>query len=46
MDYIVYRFLRFILKPFFMLLHGTKYEGLENIPEDGPVILAGNHKSI
>ena len=44
MDYIVYRTLKFIMKPFFMLLHGTKYIGLENIPESGPVILAGNHK--
>jgi 1-acyl-sn-glycerol-3-phosphate acyltransferase len=26
-----------------MLIHGTKYEGLENIPEEGGVILAGNH---
>ena len=45
MDYIVYRTLKFIIKPFFMLIHGTKYIGLDNIPKDGPVILAGNHTS-
>ena len=45
MDYIVYRTLKFIINPFFMLIHGTKYIGLENIPKDGPVILAGNHTS-
>ena len=43
MDYIVYRTLKFIVKPFFMLIHGTKYVGLDNIPKTGPVILAGNH---
>ncbi len=43
MDYIVYRTLKFIIKPFFMLIHGVKYEGLENIPKSGGVILAGNH---
>ncbi len=43
MDYIVYRTLKFIVKPFFMLIHGTKYIGLENIPKSGAVILAGNH---
>lgn len=43
MDYIVYRTLKFIIKPFFMLIHGTKYVGLENIPVSGGVILAGNH---
>ena len=26
-----------------MLIHGTKYVGLDNIPKTGPVILAGNH---
>ena len=45
MSYIVYRTLKFIIKPFFMLIHGTKYIGLENIPKEGPVILAGNHTS-
>lgn len=43
MNYIVYRTLKFIVKPFFMLIHGTKYIGLENIPKSGAVILAGNH---
>lgn len=43
MDYIVYRTLKFIIKPFFMLNHGVKIIGLENIPLEGGVILAGNH---
>ncbi len=43
MDYIVYRTLKFIVKPFFMIIHGVKYINLDNIPSDGPVILAGNH---
>lgn len=43
MDYFVYRTIKFIIKPFFMIIHGPKYIGLNNIPEDGCVILAGNH---
>lgn len=43
MHYILYRSLKFIIKPFFIFLHGAKYIGLENIPSEGGVILAGNH---
>ncbi len=43
MNYIIYRTLKFIVKPFFVLIHGAKYIGLENIPKSGAVILAGNH---
>ena len=43
MDYFVYRTIKFIIKPFFIIIHGPKYIGLNNIPEDGCVILAGNH---
>ena len=43
MNYIVYRTLKFIIKPFFMFNHRVKYIGVENIPSEGPVILAGNH---
>lgn len=43
MNYIVYRTLKFIVKPFFMLIHGTRYIGIENIPKSGSVILVGNH---
>jgi len=37
------RFLRVIGRGLMRLLTRTKIEGLENIPEQGPVILAGNH---
>lgn len=43
MKYVVYKTLRTILKPLFLLLFRAKYINLENIPESGPVILAGNH---
>ena len=43
MRYGVYKTLRFIVKPFFYLLCNPKYIGLDNIPQSGPVILAGNH---
>lgn len=45
MNYPIYKFFRFIIRPFFKLIHGTKYIGLENIPKEGAVILAGNHTS-
>ena len=38
-------FLRFIGRPIFALLFSVEYRGLENIPDDGPVIIAGNHPS-
>ena len=34
-----------IIKAFIKVLYNPKVEGIENIPESGPVILAGNHKS-
>lgn len=43
MKYILYRFLRFILKPLFKIIFRPIVIGLENIPENGAVILAGNH---
>ena len=43
MKYILYRFLRFILKPFFKIIFRQIVIGFENIPDDGGVILAGNH---
>ena len=45
MKYKLYRTLKFIVKPFFILNHRVKIKGLENIPKEGPVVLAGNHKS-
>lgn len=35
--------LRFLIRGLLRLLTRTKIEGLENIPKEGPVILAGNH---
>lgn len=43
MKYIVYKTLRTTLKPLFLLLYRPKYFGLNNIPVNGAVILAGNH---
>lgn len=43
MKYILYKFLRFILKPLFKIIFRPIVIGLENIPENGAVILAGNH---
>lgn len=45
MKYIVYRTLKFIGKPLFWLLFHPTIKGVENIPKDKPVILAGNHTS-
>ena len=43
MKYLLYRIIKFILKPLFFLIYNPKYDGLNNIPESGAVILAGNH---
>ena len=43
MKYTLYKTLKTILKPLFNFLCNTQIEGLENIPDEGPVILAGNH---
>ena len=45
MKYIVYKTLKTILRPPFMFLYRVKYIGVDNIPSDGPIILAGNHTS-
>lgn len=44
-DVWLYRFLRPIIK-FLILFIRPKYIGLENIPKEGAIILAGNHTSI
>ena len=44
MKYIMYKTLKFIIKPFFMRIYNVKIEGIYNIPSSGGVILAGNHK--
>ena len=45
MSYIVYKTVKFVVKPFFTLIHRSQYVGLNNIPKEGGVILAGNHVS-
>ena len=44
MKYMMYKTLKFIIKPFFMCIYNVKIDGIENIPKKGSVILAGNHK--
>ena len=43
MNYIVYRSLKTICNPIFKLLYRPQIVGLDNIPKNGAVILAGNH---
>lgn len=43
MNYFVYKAVKFIGKPLFYIGYRPKYEGLDNIPSTGRVILAGNH---
>ena len=45
MNYRFYRIIKFIFKPLFKIIFNPKVEGLDNIPKEGRVILAGNHKS-
>ena len=46
MESILYRVLRPIIKFFVKVFIRPKYIGLDNIPEKGRIILAGNHTSI
>lgn len=39
------RLLRTFLYPYFTLLHGYRWYGVENVPRRGPAILAANHQS-
>jgi 1-acyl-sn-glycerol-3-phosphate acyltransferase len=41
----LYRFARSLLRVLFRLLFHLKAYGIENIPETGPLILCGNHRS-
>ena len=45
MKYTCYKTLKFILKLPFNFLCNVQIKGDENIPDEGPVILAGNHTS-
>ncbi|MCL2873390.1 MAG: 1-acyl-sn-glycerol-3-phosphate acyltransferase [Defluviitaleaceae bacterium] len=38
-----YRILVFIIRPIAWLIYGYKSYGIENIPEDGPIIICANH---
>lgn len=40
----LYKFIRFICKPLFWLVYRPVITGRENIPKEGSVVLAGNHK--
>lgn len=41
-----FRFLRFILGPIFKLYYNPTIIGKENIPENGPILIVGNHKHL
>lgn len=43
MKYILYRVIRTLLYPIFLLVYRPEFEGRDNIPKSGGVILAGNH---
>lgn len=45
MKYPIYKTLKIMLKPLFNFLCNVQIKGVENIPKEGPVILAGNHTS-
>ena len=44
MECILYKILRFVLKPIFKIVFHPIVIGDENIPKSGAIILAGNHK--
>lgn len=46
MDVLLYRICRPIIKVIMLLLYRPKYIGLNNIPKDGAMVLAGNHTNI
>ena len=41
-----FRFLRFILAPFFKLYYNPTIIGKENIPKEGSILIVGNHKHL
>lgn len=38
-------FIKLVVYPLFRLLFSVEHEGIENVPEEGAVIIAGNHPS-
>ncbi len=45
-NYIWYKIFKFILKPIFILWYNPKVINKEYIPNEGPIIIAGNHKHL
>ena len=45
-DVLLYKILRPIIKVLFRIIWTPKYYGLENIPKEGRIVLAGNHTNI
>ena len=43
MNYFIYKVVRFIGRPIYKIVFRAKYYGVDNIPSEGAVILAGNH---
>ena len=43
MNYFIYKIVRFIGRPIYKIVFRPKYYGVDNIPSEGAVILAGNH---
>ena len=43
---IAYKTLKAILSPIYKFWYNPKIYGAENIPKDGPIIIAGNHKHL
>ena len=41
-----FRFIRAFINPLFKFYYNPKIVGMENIPEDGPIVIAGNHMHI
>ena len=41
----LFSFIKLIAYPLFRALFSVEHEGVENVPEDGAVIIAGNHPS-
>lgn len=46
MNYIIYKTIKFIGSPLFRLIFRPRSYGVNNIPKEGSVILAGNHTSV
>jgi 1-acyl-sn-glycerol-3-phosphate acyltransferase len=43
---VLYQFVRYVLAPLARLAYRPRVEGLENIPAEGPVIIAANHRAV